>query len=79
MKSAASKRRMRQTAEASVTESENEIERLELEIDGLAEEMQDEIDAIAVESEEKAEQIEEKAVKAKKADITVIDLTLVWG
>ena len=47
MKSAASKRRMRQTAEASVTESENEIERLELEIDGLAEEMQDEIDAIA--------------------------------
>jgi hypothetical protein len=79
MKTAASKRRMRQTAEAAVIESENEIERLEAEIEGLAEELQDEIDAIAVDSEEKAEQIEEKAVKAKKADITVIDLLLVWG
>ncbi len=79
MKTAAGKRRMRQTAEASVTESENEIERLEVEIEGLAEELQDEIDAIAAESEEMAEQIEEKAIKAKKADITVIDLKLVWG
>jgi hypothetical protein len=79
MKTAAGKRRMRQTAEAAVIESENEIERLEAEIESLAEELQDEIDAIAVESEEKAELIEEKAVKAKKADITVIDLMLVWG
>ena len=30
-------------------------------------------------SEEKAKQIEEKAVKAKKADIEVRDLWLVWG
>jgi hypothetical protein len=79
MKTAAAKRRMRQTAEAAVIESENEIERLETEIEGLADELQDEIDRIAAESEEKAEQIEEKAVKAKKADITVLDLWLVWG
>jgi len=79
MKTAAGKRRMRQTAEASVIESENEIERLVLELENLAEELQDEIDRIALESEEKAEQIEEKAIKAKKADIEVRDLWLVWG
>jgi hypothetical protein len=70
---------MRQTAEAAVTESENEIQRLEAEIDDLATELQDEIDRIAAESEEKAEQIVEKPVKAKKADVNVLDLWLVWG
>jgi hypothetical protein len=79
MKTAAGKRRMRQSAEAAVTESENEIERLEAEIESLADELQDEIDAIAIASEKKAEQIEEKAVKAKKTDIEVLDLWLVWG
>ena len=79
MKTAASKRRMRQTAEASVIESENEIERLEAELEGLADELQDEVDRIAAESEEKAEQIAKKAFKAKKADIEVRDLWLVWG
>jgi hypothetical protein len=78
-RSAAGKRRMRQTAEAAVTESENEIQRLEAEIDDLATELQDEIDRIAAESEEKAEQIVEKPVKAKKADVNVLDLWLVWG
>jgi hypothetical protein len=79
MKTAAGKRRMRQTAEAAVTESVNEIARLEAEIESLADELQDEIDRIAADSEEKAEQIDEKAVKAKKADIEVLDLRLVWG
>jgi hypothetical protein len=79
LKTAAGKRRMRQTAEAAVVESETEIERLETEIEGLVDELQDEIDRIAVESEEKAEMIEEQAIKAKKADIEVHDLWLVWG
>lgn len=79
IKTATGKRRMRQTAEAAVVESVNEIERLEIEIESLADELQDEIDRIALESEEKAEQIEEKAIKAKKADIEVRDLWLVWG
>ena len=79
MKTAAGKRRMRQTAEAAVIESENEIERLEAEIQGLADELQDEVDAIAIASEQKAQQIEEKAVTAKKADIEILDLWLVWG
>ena len=70
---------MRQTAESAVLESENEIERLEVEIEGFANELQDEIDRIAAESVETAEQIEAKAVKAKKADIEVRDLWLVWG
>jgi hypothetical protein len=79
VKTAASKRRMRQTAEAAVTESVNEIERLEAEIGDLGDEMQDEIDRIAQESEEHAEMVEEMAIKAKKADISVLDLKLVWG
>jgi hypothetical protein len=79
VKTAAGKRRMRQTAEAAVTESENEIERLEAEIEGLADELQDEIDRIAMESQAKAELVEEKAIKGKKADISVLDLYLVWG
>jgi len=79
MKTAAGKRRMRQNAESAVVESENEIERLEAEIGVLAEDLQDEIDRIAAESEEKAERIEEKAIKAKKTDIAVLDLWLVWG
>ncbi len=78
MKTAAGKRRMRQTAEAAVTESENEIVRLEAEIQDLADELQDEIDRIAAESEEKAEAVEVQAIKAKKADIEVLDLRLVW-
>jgi hypothetical protein len=78
-RSAAGKRRMRQSAEAAVTESENEIQRLEAEIDELATELHDEIDRIAAESEEKAEQIVEKPVKAKKADVHILELRLVWG
>ncbi len=79
LKTAAGKRRMRQSAESSVLESENEIERLEAELESLAEELQEEIDRIAAESEEKAERIEEKAIKAKKADIAVLDMWLMWG
>jgi len=79
LRTAAGKRRMRQTAKASVVESENEIERLEAEIVALGDELQDEIDRIAAESEEKAEQIEQNAVKAKKSDIAVLDLWLLWG
>jgi hypothetical protein len=79
MKTAAGKRRMRQTAEAAVIESENEIERLEIEIESLAGELQDEIDRIGAESEKLAEEIKEKAIRAKKADIEVLDLILVWG
>jgi hypothetical protein len=79
LRTAAGKRRMRQTAKASVIESEHEIERLEAEIQGLAHELQDEIDRIAAESEERAEQIEEKAIRAKRSDIAVLDLWLLWG
>ena len=78
MRTAAGKRRMRQTAEAAVVESENEIERLEAEIEDIADELEDEIERIAAESEEKAEQIEERPVKARKADIVVLDLQLLW-
>ena len=78
LRTAAGKRRMRQTAEGSVLESENEIERLENEIQTLADELETEIERIAAESEETAERIEEKAVAAKKADVEVRGLWLVW-
>jgi hypothetical protein len=78
-KTATGKRRIRQTAEGAVRESENEIERLESELEDLADELQDEVDRIAAESEEKAEGIEVTPVKAKKADIEILDLRLVWG
>jgi t-SNARE complex subunit (syntaxin) len=78
LKTAASKRRMSQTAAGAVSESEHEIERIEAELEGLARELQDEIDRIAAESEEMAEKITTVAVKPKKADIEIIDLRLIW-
>jgi len=78
LRTVAGKRRMRQTAEGSVVESENEIERLTAEIEALGEELEDEIERIATESEELAERIEEKAFTAKKSDVSVLDLWLVW-
>jgi hypothetical protein len=78
MKTAAGKRRMSQRAASSVVESEREIERIENELEDLADEMQDEIDRIAVASEEDAEQIEELAVRPKRADVEVLDLFLIW-
>ena len=79
LKTAAGKRRMRRTAQSSVVASEREIERLGAEIESLADDLQDEIDRIAAESEEKAELIDEKAIKAKKADIAILDLWLLWS
>ena len=77
-RSSAGKRRMRQKAEASVIESEHEIERLEDQLEDLAEEMQAEIDAIAARSEEIAASIEEIAVRPKKADVNVLEIVLLW-
>jgi hypothetical protein len=69
---------MRQRAESSVVESEREIERLEDELEELALEMQEEIDHIAGDSEAKAEQIEEMPVRAKQADVVVLEVCLIW-
>ena len=79
MKTAAGKRRMRQTAEGSVTESVNEIERLEEELEDLADELQDEIDRVAGESEHRAEQVELVPVRPIQRDIDVTDVWLVWS
>ncbi len=78
LRTAAGKRRMRQSAEGSVTESEREVERLELELGDLAAELQTEIDRIAAASEQAAERIEEKPFKPKQSDVVVLDLALVW-
>jgi uncharacterized small protein (DUF1192 family) len=57
----------------------SEIERLEAELEGLAEEMQAEIDRIAAESERTARAIEEVPLRPKRTDIVVDDLLLVWS
>ncbi len=79
VKTAAGKRRMRQTAEGSVTESVNEIDRLEEELAELAEQLQGEIDRIAEESERRAERVELVALRPVQRDIEVGDLWLVWS
>ncbi len=79
LKTSAGKRRMRQKAEASVQESEHEIDRLEQQLEDLAADMHDEIDAIAAASDETANTLEEVAVRPKQADVTVRQISLVWG
>jgi Helicase HerA, central domain len=79
VKTAAGKRRMRQTAEGSVTESVREIERLEDELEDLAGELQDEIDRIAEESQLIAERVETVEVRPIQRDIEVTDVWLVWS
>lgn len=77
-RSAATKRRMRQRAEGSVVESENEIERLTAELEDLAREMQDEVDRIAAESEALAEQVETVEIRPTRSQVEVVKLRLVW-
>jgi len=77
-RTAATKRRMRQRAEASVVESEREIDRLEDDLEDLADELQDEVDRIADASQAKAEAVDEVAVRAKRADVEVLDVEQVW-
>ncbi len=79
LKTSAGKRRMRQKAEASVTESEHEIDRLELQLEDLADEMQDEVDTIAAASEVIANTVKDLEVRPKQADVSVREISLVWG
>jgi hypothetical protein len=79
IRSAASKRRMRQTAEGSVTESLHEIDRLNDDLEDLAEELQDEIDRIAEASVRAAEKVEIVDVRPIQRDVEVRDVWLVWG
>jgi hypothetical protein len=79
MKTAAGKRRMRQTAEGSVVESEREIDRLQLELEELAEELQEEVDRIAEESMREAEAVEMIPVRPLQRDVEVIEVLLLWS
>jgi hypothetical protein len=78
IRTAATKRRLRRSAEGSVTESVHEIERLEDELEELADELAEAVDGIAAESEAKARAVEEVPVRPQQADVAVRDLTLVW-
>jgi hypothetical protein len=78
VRTAATKRRMRQRAEGAVVESENEIERLTAELEELAVEMQDEIDRIALESETLADRVETVELRPPKTRIDVRSVLVVW-
>ena len=69
---------MRRRAEAAVEESVSEIERIEEELQQLAEDLQDEIDRIAEASEERGGKIEEVAVRPKRADVVLRQAILAW-
>jgi chromosome segregation ATPase len=77
-KTAAGKRRMRQSAESSVTESEQEIERLQDEVEALADELQEEVDRIADASAAAAERVELVPVRPLQRDVAVDELIVVW-
>lgn len=78
MKSAATRRRMSSKASADVTESVDEISRIELELEALGEEMQEEIDRIAELSEEMALNLEEVAIRPAKTHIDLKEIFLLW-
>jgi hypothetical protein len=78
MKSAATRRRMSSKASADVTESVDEIARIEAELEDLAEELQDEVDRIAEASEEKALKIEEVGIRPNKTDIAIREIFVLW-
>jgi hypothetical protein len=69
---------MTQRAEGTVVESENEIERLEAELEDLAAEMQDEVDRIAADSEALAAQVETVEIRPTRSQVEVLKLHLVW-
>jgi hypothetical protein len=78
MKTATSKRRMRQRAAGEVEESRNEIRRIEQELEQLAAELQEEVDRIATESRETANRVEEVPIKASRSDVVVLDMMILW-
>jgi hypothetical protein len=78
-KTAASKRRMRQNAEGAVSESVDEIGRIEAELEDLAEELQGEVDRIADDSEKSAARLESVAVRPVQRDIEIAELRVVWS
>jgi hypothetical protein len=79
IRTAAGKRRMRQTAEGSVTESIHEIERLEAELEDLAREMEDEIERMIEETEEIAVNVDGVVVRPVQRDVGVDGMWLVWS
>jgi hypothetical protein len=77
-RSTATKRRMSAKAHAAVEESENEILRLEEEMDILADDMEDELAALDEAAQEVADTIESVAVRPYQKDIVIRDLVLFW-
>jgi hypothetical protein len=77
-RSTATKRRMSARARAAVEESENEIVRLEEELESLAEDMEDELTALDEAAQEIADSIETVAVRPYQKDIVIRDLALYW-
>ena len=75
---AARKRRMTTTARADIEESEEEIARLQAEIEELRQEMQEEATAITEKWAATLDEIESYTVKPRRSDVQVELVTLAW-
>jgi len=79
LSTAARKRRLTTSARADIAESEEEVERLEAEIEDMRQEMELEAEAIADKWADAVEEIETYAIKPRRKDVQVEVAALGWA
>jgi hypothetical protein len=79
LSTAATKRRLTTKARADITESEEEINRLEADIEDMREEMEEEAEAIAEKWADALEEVESYTVKPRRSDVQVEVVALGWA
>ena len=79
LSTAARKRRLTTSARADIAESEEEVERLEAEIEDMRQEMELEAEAIADKWADVVEEIETYAIKPRRKDVQVEVAALGWA
>jgi hypothetical protein len=79
LSSAATKRRMTETAKADIAESEAEIARLQAEFDALKAEMEHAAQAVTDQWTTAAQAVEEAKIAPRKSDISVQMVALAWA
>jgi len=79
LSTAARKRRLTTSARADIAESEEEVERLEAEIEDMRQEMEGEAEAIADKWADAVEEIETYAIKPRRKDVQVEVAALGWA
>ncbi len=59
-------------------QSEQDVARIEEELETLTQELRTEVDRIAAASEERARAIEEVVLRPRRSDIAVLEVELAW-